>query len=238
MKNFDCVVIGGGMVGAASALSLSQLGLQVALVEQHMPANFIKEQALDLRVSAISIASQYLLEQLGAWSQIEQWRVCPYKRLGVWEDEYAYTEFNADDIGQSHLGHIIENRLLQLSLWQQIKLQSNIELFCPERLVSLSQDEDKATLVLEKTSLTAKLVIAADGANSHVRQLVDIGVTSWDYQQSAMLINVKTQLPQQDITWQQYLPTGPVAFLPLSKTPISAKPICIQVGLLMKLFTM
>ena len=223
MKNFDCVVIGGGMVGAASALSLSQLGLQVALVEQHVPTDFNKEQALDLRVSAISIASQYLLEQLGAWSQIIQWRVCPYKRLGVWEDEYAYTEFNADDIGQSHLGHIIENRLLQLSLWQQIKLQSNIELFCPERLVSLSQDEDKATLVLEKTSLTAKLVIAADGANSHVRQLVDIGVTSWDYQQSAMLINVKTQLPQQDITWQQYLPTGPVAFLPLSKTPVSAK---------------
>lgn len=223
MKNFDCVVIGGGMVGAASALSLSQLGLHVALVEQHMPTAFIEEQPLDLRVSAISIASQYLLEQLGAWSQVLQWRACPYKRLGVWEQEYAYTEFNAADIKQAHLGHIIENRLLQLSLWQQIKLQSNIELFCPERLVSLSQDDDRATLTLEKTSLTAKLVIGADGANSQVRQFADIGITSWDYQQSAMLINVKTQLPQQDITWQQYLPSGPVAFLPLSNTSQSSK---------------
>ena len=64
-------------------------------------------------------------------------------------------------------------------------------------------------------------MIAADGANSQVRDLVNIGVTSWDYQQSAMLINVKTQLPQQDITWQQYLPTGPVAFLPLTKSVLT-----------------
>jgi len=221
MKNFDCVVVGGGMVGAASALALSQLGLTVALIEQFEPKSFEKEQNLDLRVSAISLASQYLLEQLGAWSQVAQWRACPYKRLGVWEQEYAYTEFDAKDIEQSHLGHIVENRLLQLSLWQQIKLQSNIEVFCPERLVSLTQDKDKATLVLKHISITAKLVVAADGANSQVRQLVDIGITSWDYQQSAMLINVKTQLPQQDITWQQYLPTGPVAFLPLTKASAS-----------------
>ncbi len=217
MKNFDCIVIGGGMVGAASALSLSQLGLRVALVEQQEPKVFVKEQNYDLRVSAISISSQHLLEQLGAWSQIMQWRACPYKRLGVWEQEYAYAEFNADDIEQKYLGHIVENRLIQLSLWQQINLQSNIEIFCPESLVSLTQDEDKATVKLQDCSLTAKLVVAADGANSQVRQLVNIGVTSWDYQQSAMLINVKTELPQQDITWQQYLPTGPVAFLPLAR---------------------
>ncbi len=221
MKNFDCVVVGGGMVGAASALALAQLGLTVALVEQYEPKSFEKEQKLDLRVSAISLASQYLLEQLSAWSQVMKWRACSYKRLGVWEQEYAYTEFNANDIEQSHLGHIVENRLLQLSLWEQINLQNNIEVFCPERLISLSQNTDKATLVLENSSLMAKLVIAADGANSHVRQLVNIGITSWDYQQSAMLINVKTQQPQQDITWQQYLPTGPVAFLPLSKSSVS-----------------
>tara|TARA_R110001583_G_scaffold2233_31_gene16542 strand:+ start:136 stop:1383 length:1248 start_codon:yes stop_codon:yes gene_type:complete len=228
MKNFDCVVVGGGMVGAASALALSQLGLTVALIEQYEPESFEKEQNLDLRVSAISLASQYLLDQLGAWSQVAQWRACPYKRLGVWEQEYAYTEFKANDIEQSHLGHIVENRLLQLSLWQQIKLQSNIEVFCPERLISLSQDKEKATLVLDHISLTAKLVVAADGANSQARQLVDIGITSWDYQQSAMLINVKTQLPQQDITWQQYLPTGPVAFLPLTKDPLSKESVSVE----------
>lgn len=223
MKNFDCAVVGGGMIGAASALALSQLGLTVALIEQSEPNSFDKSQGLDLRVSAISLASEYLLAQLGAWEQVKKWRACPYKRLGVWEDEYAYTEFNANDIDQNHLGHIVENRLIQLSLWQQIQTQKNIQLFCPEKLISLKQGNEKATLVLEKFSITAKLVIAADGANSQVRQFVNIGVTSWDYQQSAMLINVKTQLLQQDITWQQYLPTGPVAFLPLSKKSVSAE---------------
>ena len=120
MEHFDCVVIGGGMVGAATALTLAQLGLQVALVEKFSPKEFLAEQALDLRVSAISLASQNLLSQVGAWQQVQQWRTCPYKRLGVWEHESAYTEFNADDIEQTHLGHIVENRLIQLALWQQI----------------------------------------------------------------------------------------------------------------------
>lgn len=227
MKYFDCVVVGGGMVGAASALTLAQLGLRVALVEQTEPEPYSPEQNLDLRVSAISLASQHLLEQVDAWSQITHARACPYKRLGVWEQAFAYTEFNADDIEQQQLGHIVENRLLQLALWQKIKTQSNIELFCPHTLIKLTQDPSQANLLVKniessvETSITAKLVVAADGANSQVRKMVDIGITAWDYQQSAMLINVKTELPQQDITWQKFLPTGPVAFLPLSREPLA-----------------
>ncbi|TMM46900.1 FAD-dependent oxidoreductase [Colwellia ponticola] len=229
MEHFDCVVIGGGMVGATSALTLAQLGLQVALVEKHPPAEFRAEQPLDLRVSAISLASQNLLKQVGAWQQVEQWRACPYKRLGVWEHDSAYTEFNAQDIEQAHLGHIVENRLIQLALWQQVNAMTNIRTFCPESLLSLEQNDNstcaaydgainpnaKVTLTLTNTRLTAKLVIGADGAKSKVRSMSAIGMTGWDYQQSAMLINVETSLPQQDITWQQFFPTGPVAFLPL-----------------------
>mgnify|MGYP003386753968 FL=1 len=223
MKNFDFVVVGGGMVGAASALMLAQLGLRVALVEQFEPEPFSPEQDLDLRVSAISLASQQLIESVGAWSQVTQWRSCPYKRLGVWEQAYAYTEFDADDIKQDHLGHIVENRLIQLALWQKINTLSNIELFCPYNLVSLSQESSlvsltlKNTTSLKQTNITAKSLIAADGANSQVRNMVGIGITTWDYQQSAMLINVKTEKPQQDITWQKFFPTGPVAYLPLIK---------------------
>jgi 2-octaprenyl-3-methyl-6-methoxy-1,4-benzoquinol hydroxylase len=215
MKHFDCVIVGGGMVGATSALTLAQLGLRVALVEKFLPQDFLIEQAFDLRVSAISLASQNLLSQVGAWQQIKQWRTCPYKRLGVWEHESAYTEFNADDIEQSHLGHIVENRLIQLALWQQINITGNIRSFCPETLISLEQDNNKAIITLSNNTLTANLVIGADGPQSKVREMSAIGVTGWDYQQAAMLINVETSRSQQDITWQQFLPTGPVAFLPL-----------------------
>jgi 2-octaprenyl-3-methyl-6-methoxy-1,4-benzoquinol hydroxylase len=203
------------MVGAASALSLAQLGLKVAIVEQSLAKKFSAEQALDLRVSAISISSQNLLNQLGAWQQLEQWRICPYKRLGVWEHEAACVEFNADDIDQTHLGHIIENRLIQLSLWQQISLLGNIHSFCPEQLQTLEQSSDKVILTLTHCKISAKLVVGADGPQSKVRQMASIGMTGWDYQQSAMLINVETSNPQQDTTWQQFFPSGPIAFLPL-----------------------
>jgi len=215
MEHFDCVVVGGGMVGAASALTLAQLGLQVALVEKFSPKDFSTEQALDLRVSAVSLASQNLLNQVGAWQQVTKWRTCPYKRLGVWEHETAYTEFNADDIEQTHLGHIVENRLIQLALWQQVASLNNIRTFCPESLVSLEQNNNTVILKLTQSTLTANLVIGADGAQSKVREMSAIGMTGWDYQQSAMLINVETAINQQDITWQQFFPTGPVAFLPL-----------------------
>jgi len=221
MENFDCVIVGGGMVGAASALSLANLGLTVAIIEQYQPNSFDKNQAFDLRVSAISLASEHLLTQVGAWPQLQQWRLCPYKRLGVWEHQATYTEFNAIDIKQSHLGSIIENRLIQLSLWQQIKKHQGITLFCPSSLLSFSSSENEVEITLinnensEGIQIKAKTLIAADGANSQVRKLANIGITGWDYQQSAMLINVETQTQQQDITWQQFFETGPVALLPL-----------------------
>lgn len=216
MEKFDCAIVGGGMVGAATALSLSQLGLTVALIEKYQPKDFAPEQDFDLRVSAISLASQHLLEQLNAWQQIARWRVCPYRRLGVWELQSSYTEFNADEIKQTHLGHIVENRLIQLSLWQQIEKTPRVKLMCPDAVINFEQNEDSVSLTLEsEKQLQVKVLIAADGANSQIRQKAGIGLTGWDYAQDAMLINVKTEKSQQDITWQQFFPTGPVAMLPM-----------------------
>ncbi|WP_286265794.1 FAD-dependent oxidoreductase [Thalassotalea atypica] len=220
MKLVDCIVVGGGMVGAAAALSLAQLGLSVTLVEKSAPNPLSPEQPVDLRVSAISLASEYLLEQLGAWPQIRAWRCAPYKRLGVWESELAYTEFNADDIDQPYLGHIIENRSIQLALWQQIEAHDSIELICPSSVESLSQVDHEttgfSTLSVGEREINARLIVAADGGNSFIRKLAGIGCTGWQYQQSAMLIHVQTSIEQQDITWQQFTPSGPMAMLPLS----------------------
>ena len=215
-QQFDCVISGAGMVGAACALALAQLGLTVALIDKQAPAPFDEQQPFDLRVSAISLASEQLLQQLAVWPAILAMRTCVYRRLGVWEMDAAAVEFNAADIGQTHLGHIIENRIIQLALWQQIEQQANIQLFCPEQVQSFVQQPQTVQLSLVSgITLITPLLIAADGALSAIRQQAKIGVTGWNYQQSAMIINVATQLPQQDITWQKFLPTGPVAMLPL-----------------------
>ncbi len=216
MKNFDCVVIGGGMIGAASAVALANLGLKIALVELSPCHEFSAQSSFDLRVSAISVATQQLLEQLDAWHSLSQKRMCPYSRLGVWETELSYTEFDAQKIEQPILGHIVENKLIQLSLWEVISSNNNITTFCPDTLKAFTQNTEQVIVELESQTITAKLLVAADGANSKVRALANIGVTGWDYNQSAMLINVETQLPQQNITWQQFYETGPVAMLPLS----------------------
>ncbi|MFD2168356.1 FAD-dependent oxidoreductase [Thalassotalea euphylliae] len=215
MHQTDVIIVGGGMVGGATALALADLGLKVTLFERQAPLDFDQEQPFDLRVSAISLGSEQLLASLDAWHPIHEMRACPYKRLGVSEIESSYTEFNAELIDRTHLGHIIENRVVQLALWKKISEHHRVEVVIGEALESLQTSEAGVSLVGEKNSYCAKLVVAADGANSWVRKQVGIGCTGWNYRQAAMLINVSTALPQQDITWQKFTSSGPLAMLPL-----------------------
>ncbi|MEO3680662.1 FAD-dependent oxidoreductase [Rheinheimera sp. FR7-31] len=215
IKQFDISIVGGGMVGAAIALALSQAGLQVALVEKQPVPEFVPDSAPDLRVSSINLASEAWLTTLGAWQALEQMRLCPYQRLQAFELPHSIVTFNAADIKRSHLGHIVENNLLQLALWQQ--LGANITLFCPSSVTALAQSAERAVLRLDSgEQLVSKLVIAADGGNSQLRQLAGIGTNGWQYSQACLVALVNTPYPQQDVTWQQFTPRGPKAFLPLN----------------------
>lgn len=217
MQEFDVIIVGGGMVGACAANLLAPSGLRIAVIEASAPEHFSFEQPMDLRVSAISLASQQLLVASGAWSNIREMRICPYRRLETWDQGGCATKFNAADIGYDKLGYIIENRVIQLGLLESLRSQSNVTLFCPDRVAKLEQDTDKARVTLTSDAcLQGKLVLAADGANSMIRQQANIGINSWDYKQHCMLININTAQAQQDVTWQEFSPTGPMAFLPLS----------------------
>lgn len=217
MEPFDFVVAGGGMVGAATAIGLAQQGFHVAVVESHQPVPFHSSQPADLRVSAISPNSISLLQQLGAWDTVMAMRVCPFKRLETWDDPECRTRFHADELNVPWLGYIVENRVIQLALWQQFESYPNITLLCPNKIVTMQSVDNGYQLLLDnELQLSTKILIGADGANSFVRQQAGIGITAWDYRQHCMLIHVETELAQQDITWQQFTPQGPRSFLPLS----------------------
>jgi len=216
IEKFDVVIVGGGMVGSTVACSLGNSSLKVAVIESTTPESFSPEQAHDLRVSALSIASKNILETVGAWDGIIARRFCPFKRMRVWETA-GDTEFCSDDINYPELGYIVENRITQLALLDRLQEFENIELICPSTItkINYSLGEDSLLELEDGRILSSKVLVAADGGQSRVRQTVGLGVTSWDYKQHALVIYIETAYEQQDITWQRFLPSGPQAFLPL-----------------------
>ncbi|MDD4914313.1 MAG: FAD-dependent monooxygenase [Methylococcales bacterium] len=215
-EEFDVVIAGGGMVGAAVACCLGGGNLRVAVIEAQSPPAFSPEQPHDLRVSALSIASKNILETVGAWRGVTARRYCPFRRMRVWETA-GDTLFDSDDINCRELGYIVENRITQLALLERLADFSNVELMMPQDIAKIDYNGVSSTLVLDNgRTLHARLLVGADGGQSRVRQAAGLGVTSWDYQQQALVIYIETGHPQQDITWQRFVPSGPQAFLPLT----------------------
>lgn len=215
--SFDLVIVGGGMVGAMLASALGHSDLNIAVIEAFEPKGFDETQAYDLRVSAVSIASQKMFEAIGAWPLMLDKRACPYRRMLVWDGEQGgETLFDSGEIYQPVLGNIVENRVIQLSLLEVLKSFDNIEWICPDKIVSVSEEPDEVRLELESGRvLKSQLLVGADGANSTVRRLCEIEINRTPYGQHALVATIETELNQQDITWQRFVPSGPQAFLPL-----------------------
>lgn len=213
---YDIAIIGGGMVGAALGCCLGDSGLRVAVVEDAPPEPFAPEQPHDLRVSAISIASASIVKTVDAWKGVASRRYCPFRRMRVWEDR-GDVEFRSEDINEPLLGYIVENRILQLALLDRLTEFSNVDFLCPAQTRSIEYSGQQSAIQLQDgRSFTARLLVAADGGYSRVRQAAGMGVSAWDYEQHALVLTVETGYGQQDITWQRFVPTGPLAFLPLT----------------------
>ncbi|BAN95545.1 ubiquinone biosynthesis hydroxylase [Plautia stali symbiont] len=214
-SQFDVVVVGGGMVGAALACGLAQQQFRVAVIERAEPAAFDASLAPDIRISAIGASSVALLRQLNVWQRVQAMRSAPYRKLETWEWQSAHVTFDAAALGIPELGYMVENSVLRRALWEQMQ-QDGVTLLCPASLQALQAHSGGWQLQLDEgTTLDSQLVVGADGANSHVRQLAGIGVRGWSYAQSCMLISVECEHEAGDATWQQFTPDGPRAFLPL-----------------------
>jgi 2-octaprenyl-3-methyl-6-methoxy-1,4-benzoquinol hydroxylase len=210
----DAVVVGGGVVGAACALALARLGLDVALVEAREPPQWNASQR-DLRVYAFAPDNAALLDTLDAWKSIRESRVEPYRRMRVWDAAGGgELGIDADALGRRELGWIVEHGLLVDRLWSALPA-AGVEVLCPAKVESLAQDERGVRLGLDSGRLIeARVAIAADGGDSAVRSLAGIGVDAHDHAQRGVVAYVETASPHEGTAWQRFLPGGPLAFLP------------------------
>ncbi|MGC7589036.1 FAD-dependent monooxygenase [Bisgaard Taxon 46] len=221
MKTFDLAIIGGGMVGLALAASLQESRLRIAVIEGFPPKTPIEQ--VTNRVSALNLASQNLLTELAVWDEILALRATAYDKMSVWEkDSFANIQFDTQGLGLSHLGHIVENHLIQHCLWHKVSTQKNVEIITalPQ---SLAVTEDNAILSLNNGQmLSAKLIVGADGANSWVRKQADIPLIFRDYGHHALVCNVESVEPHEQCARQIFSKDSILAFLPLHQTNLSS----------------
>ncbi len=218
MQSVDVAIVGGGMVGLALACGLQGSGLRVAVLEQHAPMPVRDDAAPQLRVSAINAASEKLLTRLGVWSSITARRVSCYHGMEVWDkDSFGRIAFDDTSLGYSHLGHIVENGVIQQALWEKVQQCSDVTLNVPATLQQVAWGENEAFITLQDGGmLTARLVVGADGANSWLRNKADIPLTYWDYGHHALVATIHTVEPHQGVARQVFHDESILAFLPLS----------------------
>ena len=212
---FDIVVVGGGLVGAACALALCRQGWAVALVESR-PANAAPDATLDDRIYAISPGNAAWLQTLGVWQMLDPQHFCSIDRMQVHGDaNAARIDFDADEAHADNLGLIVENKRLQHVLWQGLQ-QSDAVLLTGTACSAATWRDSAATLTLaDGRSLTAQLLIAADGAESWLRTQGGIGVHRHDYAQMGVVANFDTAVAHGNTARQWFRPDGVLAWLPL-----------------------
>jgi 2-octaprenylphenol hydroxylase len=225
--DFEAVVVGGGMVGLATAALLAReerlAGWRIAVVEP-TPAQAPVDGRVDLRVSALSRASQRILDAAGAWQSVES-QACPYSRMVVWDaasapDARDALRFDAAETGEPDLGHIAENVRVQWALAELPALGGVTEFRAG--LEGLEFDAHSVGVRLDDgRRLATTLVIGADGGGSRTREICGIGRAGWAYGQTAVVAHLRTARPHGHTAWQRFLPDGPIAFLPLADGRVS-----------------
>lgn len=220
MMTFDVLIIGGGLVGASLASALKSSGLSMALVESQ-PSAFPNE-GWDNRIYAISPGGAAFLAQCDTWQKLDMNRVQPVEAMRVFGDKGMELDFSAYQLGIPELAFILENKLLQQTLWQGLQTQDNLSLFHPTRCANLAWQNDAAYLQLEDgRTLQAKLVVGADGGNSWVRQQADIVAPPTLYNQHGVVANFIVEKSHRATAFQWFQPDSILALLPLPRQMVS-----------------
>ena len=217
---YDVIIIGGGMVGASLACALSnQTDKRIAVVEAY-EFNSASQPSFDDRSIALSYGSRRIWEAMGLWQQLEP-LIEPIKSIHISDKGHlGATRLHHQEEQVEALGYVAENRVVGQLLMDRIKQLQHVDWFCPASIEQLEQFEESVKIVIDeagnKKELTALLLVAADGATSKTRALSGLGVSQQDYKQVAVIANVETEYAHNNVAYERFTDTGPLAFLPMT----------------------
>ena len=230
-KEYDIVIAGAGMVGLSfAALLVHRLNsssndcadLKVAVLEKKPFSDPDFSTKFDSRVIALTESSRKILEDIGVWSSIVSERACPFERMEIWEsDGTGHIEFDCNDVRQNSLGYIVENSLVIKNLLNKLEDLENVELLCPTTVTGLDKkglQEKSETITItldDQSTISTKLLVAADGGESKIRALCGFEIKEWNYGHQAIVARIATEKSHEFTARQRFLPDGPLALLPL-----------------------
>jgi 2-octaprenylphenol hydroxylase len=219
-ENYDIIIVGSGVVGMTFACALADTPLRIALLDHQAADEEVLTTPYDLRVSAINLNSQQIFQQLQVWPAIAAASPASFREIQVWDTVgQGKIHFSSQQLAEPLLGHIIEQRTLLHALRERLASCEQIEILRPIQPESLQINADNVQLQLPTgQTITAQLLIGADGAHSWVRKTANIPLHEWSYHHQALVTTIKTELPHQNIAWQCFSPEGALALLPLKDT--------------------
>lgn len=215
-RHYDIIIGGGGMIGVSLALALRPLDLRVAVVEP-VARGAAQQPSFDDRSTALSRSTQRMFDAMGLWPNVMA-AATPIRHIHVSDaGRFGFSRIDALEQGVEALGHVVINRVLGEVLNDELSRTDTVTQYCPASIVDLDVDDDRASVVLDSgETLTANLLVAADGARSHLRELLRIGSDIKHYGQTAIVGNLLSEKRPDGVAYERFTAGGPIAFLPMS----------------------
>jgi 2-octaprenyl-6-methoxyphenol hydroxylase len=218
-NEYDVAIAGGGLVGASLALALAPLGLRVALVEAVAPGS-VEHPSFDERTTALANGTVRVFRSLDVWRHMQR-EATAIRRIHVSEQRrFGVARIDAAEQGLDALGYVLPNRVIGAALWEGLRRVSAVEAFAPARVTGTGLANDRRTLGIESGGeafdIEARLVVAADGARSVIREQSGVAAEHWDYGQTAIIATLTTQRFHDHVAYERFTADGPIAVLPLA----------------------
>jgi 2-octaprenyl-6-methoxyphenol hydroxylase len=216
--SFDVAIVGGGMVGATLGVALAPLNVRVALIEA-IPHNATAQPSFDERTTALSNGSRRILETIGVWPALDA-LATPIRKIHVSDQgRFGFARIDAGEQGLAAMGYVVANRALGSALWSRLEASQGLRVFCPAEVSRVAANEQAVTIEIDEAGaasmIEAKLVVAADGVQSAVRTAFGVAAEVRDYNQTAVITTVLPQRFHDNVAYERFTPSGPLALLPL-----------------------